>query len=51
MIDCDICLHPRGAKKELVTYQPASGKEETHLVCEKCVNNLVNKYFSKTNVL
>ena len=48
---CDICLHSEGQVKKFVTFQPTTQKEEIHFVCEKCINQLVNKYFSKVNML
>jgi len=48
---CDCCLKPRGKVKKFVTFQPTTSTNETHFVCEKCIQQLVNKYFSKLNVL
>ena len=48
---CDICLKPVGLIKKFKTFQPTKEVYEEHFVCKKCVNKLVEKYFSLVNVL
>ena len=51
IIECDKCLKPEGELRRFETFQPADGNKEVHYLCEKCLNKLVNNYFSKVNVL
>jgi hypothetical protein len=48
---CDICNKPEGEEKTFKTYQPSDRTYEEHKVCKKCVDRLVERYFSKMNVL
>lgn len=50
-LECDVCLNPEGVVKEFKTFQPTIQDYETHYVCAKCVNKLVEEYFSLVNVL
>lgn len=44
---CDMCLTGITESK-FVTFQPKTGENETHYVCDKCINNLVSDYFNLT---